>query len=255
MKYLIFSDESGDWNKGKYYIRSWIKISPDQYELLRKEIIFSKHETSTKELKWKNFLKNLNKFKNIFLIDFEIFITISIPEHFQDRLEKNRYNIIRTLEGIKNNQSTGGEKFKEIVKEKILNSAKHTLFFNYFERQHIENSKGALVNNINDNEYKYIIDTPQCLDKDWLDIAKECNITNIVIEKKSEKIPGIELADIVAGCVHAYLLESHIEAKNIYNDYIKDKMLNKKSIKYPNPNLIFYQDFIDKEKEGLNIFR
>jgi len=40
MKYLMFSDESGKWNEGDYYIRSWIRITPENYDLLRKEVIF-----------------------------------------------------------------------------------------------------------------------------------------------------------------------------------------------------------------------
>ena len=50
MKYLVFSDESGCWNDGKYYIRSWIRITPNNYDLLKKEVLFSKHETNVNEL-------------------------------------------------------------------------------------------------------------------------------------------------------------------------------------------------------------
>ena len=35
MNYLIFSDESGKWNEGKQYIRSWIRITPDPGEIFR----------------------------------------------------------------------------------------------------------------------------------------------------------------------------------------------------------------------------
>jgi len=258
MNYLIFADESGKWNAGDFYLRSWIKITPENYENLRKEIIFIKHETGIKELKWKSFKNNLEKIDNsircIFLINFDVFITISIPNHFQDRLIKDKYNILRTLKEIKTEQSTGGEKFTEDIKNKIIGSAQHTLFFNYFEKQHIENSKKALVNNINNSEYKYIVDTPQCLDKDWEKIAKECGIENIDVEKKSEKIPGIELSDIIAGCIHEYL-ENDEKAKHFYQTYIKNKMLDMTSRSLPNPNLIFFGDFNYDDKAKINIFR
>lgn len=254
MKYLIFTDESGKWNKGEYYIRVWIKISPEEYETLRKEIIFAKYEMGVKELKWERFLKNSEKFKNIFSTNFEIFITISIPKHFQDRLVCDRYNIIKTLKGIKDIQLTGGESLKKIIKEKIINSANHTLFFNIFEKQHIKNSIESLVDKNNYNLYKYIIDTPQCLDKDWVDIIKECGISNVKIEKKSEECPGLELADVIAGCTYGYLLGNHT-AEYTYKNYIKNKMVDMQSQKHPNPNLIFYQDFTEEQKRQLNKFR
>ena len=253
MNYLIFSDESGYWKEGDYYIRAWIKITPEQYESLRKEIIFLKHETGVKELKWGRYIKKPNNFKSIFSIDFKVFITISIPRHFQDRSE-NKYNIIKTLMSLRNDQFTGEDKFIEIIRNKIVGSAKHTLFLNYFEKQHIENSKKALVNNIDPSKYKYIIDTPQSIDKDWVDLASECEIINIDIEKKSEKVPGIELADVVAGCMHEYL-RGNPEANKTYKNYIKNKMLDMNSKEYPNPNLIFYQDFSPEEKKCLDIFR
>lgn len=254
MEYLIFTDESGKWNEGEYYIRVWIKISPEDYETLRKEIIFAKYETGVKELKWERFLKNPEKFKSIFSTNFEIFVTISIPKHFQNKSESDGYNIIKTLKGIKDIQLTGGEELKKTIKEKIINSAGHTLFFNIFEKQHIENSIKALVNEIDYEAYKYIIDTPQCLDKDWLDIIKECGVSNVEIKKKSEEFPGIELADVVAGCIYGHLLGNPV-AKSTYKNYIKNKMLNMQSKKYPNPNLIFYQDFTIEQKRKLDKFR
>jgi hypothetical protein len=195
MKFLIFSDESGRWNMGKYYIRSWIRITPENYDLLRKEIIFSKYETGVKELKWGKFKKNHARFKNIFSVDFDIFITISKPDHFQFR----EYNIITVIENLP--ISTGGRELTNKIKTKIINSVKNELFFNYFEKIHIENSKKTLLHEECPNNYKYIIDSPQYLDKEWENIAKECGIQQIEIIKISENIPGIELADVVSGCI------------------------------------------------------
>ncbi len=248
MKYLIFSDESGSWNEGRYYIRSWVKITPENYNLLRKEIIFAKHETGIKELKWKNFKKNYEKLKNIFNVDFEIFITISKPDHFKSR----KYNIIDAIE--KMSASTGTQELTEKIKNKIVNSVKNELFFNYFEKTHIKNSKDAFVANENSEEYEYIIDTPQYLDREWEEIARECGIKQISIEKSSANVPGVELADVISGCIMD-LLESKEESGAIYNECIKKKMLDMTSIKFPNPNLVFYQDFTTDDKDKINIFR
>lgn len=125
---------------------------------------------------------------------------------------------------------------------------------NILEKQHIANSKNAFVKNVDPNEYKYIVDTPQAIDKDWEDLANECGIVNIDIKKRSEEVPGIELADIVAGCIHECLC-SNSEANEIYKNNIQNKMLDMSSRDYPNPNLIFYQDFSPEEKKCLDIFR
>jgi len=199
-------------------------------------------------------MRNSENFRNIFSTEFNIFITVSIPKHFQNRCDDNKYNIIKTLKGLKDDQFTGEEGFIEIIRDKIINSAKHTLFINYFERQHIDNSKKALLDNIDPSGYKYIIDTPQCLDRSWKEIAKECGIINIDIKKRSERVPGIELADVVAGCVHKCLHKNN-KASEIYKNQIKNRMMDMSSREYPNPNLIFYQDFSDKEKSHLDIFR
>ena len=248
MKFLIFSDESGQWNTGKYYIRSWIRITPENYDLLRKEIIFSKYETSVQELKWERFKKNYVKFKNIFSVNFNIFITISKPNHFQLR----DYNIITAIDNVP--ISTGGQELTDKIKKKIISSAKNELFFNYFEKIHIGNSKKALLCEENPNDYKYIIDTPQYLDKEWINIAIECGIKQIEIIKISKNVPGIELADIVSGCIMD-LLENKEGIKLIYEECIKSKMCNMLSQECPNPNLIFFQDFSDEEKIEMNIFR
>ena len=258
MDCLIFSDESGSWNEGDYYLRSWIKISPGNYKLLSKDSIFIKHETGIKELKWKAVKNNIERIEDIvasvYSIDFAVFITMSIPRHFQDRLTENKYTILRTLQAIRPEQSTGGEPVTETIKNKIISAAQHTIFYNLFEKQHIENARKALVQDIPSEGYQFILDTPQCLDKDWDKIAKECEIVNVKIERKSERVPGIELADIIAGCIHDYLRGDE-QAGEFYRKYIKNKMLDMYSSTIPNPNLVFYKDFNSDETRKVGIFR
>ena len=122
------------------------------------------------------------------------------------------------------------------------------------EKQHIENSKKAFVNNIDKTLYKYIVDSPQCQDKDWEKIADECGIVKLHIEKKSEKVPGIELADLIAGCINEHINDDE-KAGDFYYEYIKKKMLDMTSQTLPNPNLIFFNDFSPEEKAKANIFR
>jgi hypothetical protein len=248
MKYLVFSDESGVWNEGKYYIRSWVRITPENYDLLRKEVIFSKFETGVKELKWEKFRRNIEKFKSIFSVDFSVFITITKPQHFQSRT----YNIINAISAV--SASTGGDDLTEKIKTKIINSAKNELFFNFFEKYHIENSKNALVKDEVPQSYKYSIDTPQYLGREWENIAKDCEIEQIDITKVSASNPGIETADVISGCIMDSLLNIN-NARNIYSDFIKPKMCDMTSKTCPNPNLIFYKDFTNEERSEINIFR
>jgi hypothetical protein len=133
MDYLIFTDESGSWNEGDYYLRSWVKISPKNYEMLRKDIIFIKHETGIKELKWKPIKNNIKRIEDTiasaYNIDFNVFITMSIHRHFQDCLNDKKYTILRTLQDIRPEQSTGGEQLTEVIKNKIITAAQHTIFY------------------------------------------------------------------------------------------------------------------------------
>ncbi len=258
MNYLIFSDESGTWKASDYYIRSWIRISPEDYELISKDIVYIKYKKNFPEVKWKTIINNVEKIRNniesLFNIEFSLFVTISKPDHFKKKLEDNTYNILRALKDIPPEQSTGREHVSVAIKEKIINTAQHTLFSNFVEKRHIENSKIALVNNIDNTEYEYRVDSPQCQDKDWEKIAKECEIVNLHIEKKSEKVPGIELADLIAGCIKDHLNNDE-KASEFYSEYIKNKMIDMTSQTMPNPNLIFIGDFSPEEKEKANIFR
>jgi len=247
MKFLIFSDESGRWNATEYYIRSWLKIAASQYNLVEKEVFYKKYKKNVKELKWDKFKTNYETFKSIFDLDFEVFVTISKLSHFQSR----KYNII---EAIKTVEFPGIKKQRlvEKIRERVTYAVKQELFFNYFEKQHIENSVKALLPNEKPKDYDYFADNPQY--RDWKDIAKECGINNVNIVEKSEECPGVELADVVCGCIYD-ITKGDKKAKTIYEECIKGKMVNMNSKDVPNPNLIFYNDFSDKEKMQLNIFR
>jgi len=247
MKYLIFSDESGRWNDGEYYIRSWIRITSEQYKSLRKEVIFAKYETKIKELKWNEFVKHYEEFKSIFSFDFEAFITISKLSHFETR----KYDIINKLSNVElptvKNKAT-----IEKIRGRIIYAVKQELFFNYFEKQHIENSFKALLPNPSNTDYEYKVDKPQY--KQWRDIAKECGISNVEIIEESENEPGIELADVVSGCIKDFV-NGDSKAAEIYGEHLKPKMSDMYNHDFPNPNLIFYGDFSEEENNKLNIFR
>jgi len=246
VEYLIFSDESGRWNKGEYYIRSWVRMTLEQYDLLRKEVLFAKTEKNLKELKWKKFKNDYENFKHIFDVDFKAFITISKPKHFK----AENYTIRHEIKEATIHTSDG--KLTEKIKERIIYSVEHELFFNYYEKQHIENSVKALLPKKSPESYEYNVDNPQY--GEWKEIAKECGIKDVKIIKKSEASPGIELADVVCGCIRD-MIKTDKKAKKIYTECIKPKMSSMGSRSCPNPNLIFHNNFTKEEKKELNIFR
>ena len=247
---FVFSDESGSWHSGPVYVRSWVKMSNDVYEQVKREVVYKKHLADVKELKYDKFQCNQGNFNSIFSFDFTVFVTISIPEHF----EKRKYTILQTLQGIDISKSTGGEQITESIKTKVINSAKNILYFVYFENHHIKNSQKALIDDLDYDDYEYQIDIPQCQPKEWKVLASENGIKNIKVIRRSEECPGVELADVVAGCIYNKIMGDGT-ASQIYNDYVKSKMADMASRTYPNPNMIFFQDFTDDQKKLCSGFR
>lgn len=238
----IFSDESGSWkNKENYYIRAWIKIDKDNYNNLIKEVLFSKHKLKkTTEVKWIDVKKNYDEYKNIFGIPlFKVFITISAPVVFFER----RYKVVDYLSSDKAENHLGIHDTNIIssLKETLVNSAQNSLFLHHFERHHIRTAKMALVDTNNNEECEYFIDSPQFFKNQWKKVAEEEGIKNITIIEKSENYPGIQIADVVAGCFQD-LLRNDSKAENIFAESIKDKMCDMYCRECPNPNIIFHGD-------------
>ena len=207
-KFLVFSDESGTWsdhNPDGFYVRSWIKITPHEYEKLRCAVQNSKTNTGVKELKWDNFRKNPRDFGNIFsAVNFDVFITISKPNYFLS--SSDSYHIVQSINNTSLPLPGTFPNLESKIREKIINSVKNELFFNYFERTHIENSKTVLAFNEAPQNYAYVIDHPQYSGSSWTDIATECGIDRVRIIRDSQNCPGIELADVVAGCINTFLI-------------------------------------------------
>lgn len=240
---FVFSDESGSWHSGPFYVRSWVKVRTDEYERLKSEVARAKSLADVRELKYDNFVGNERLFSPIFSLDFSVFVSLSVPNHFANRT----YTILQTLLSIDVAQSTGGEQLTESIKNKVVNSAKNILFFVYFEKQHIRNSVTALVAGMNADEFEYRVDIPQCQPKEWEAIARECGVPNVKIVRRSEDYPGVELADVIAGCIYRKIRGDTI-ANQIYQRYIRSKMTDMASTTCPNPNLVFFQDFSETER-------
>ena len=227
---------------------------------LEKEILYFKNKTNINELKWNNFKNQFNTNKTHFetfiqglkQLEIKIFITISKPQHFQ--MKKSEYNIIKTIKGLDNNIFTGKNITPTLTRSRILSAVENVLFFCIYEKIHIENSIKALCNKDNLSDYIYKVDSPQTNSEVWQAIAKNLNIQQIKIIKDSSKDPGIEIADIVAGCIQD-LIKGNKQAKVFYASFVQQKMRDMHSTGTPNPNLIFFDDFTKDERDKLNIFR
>jgi len=261
----IFSDESGSWNgshqqvdDNELYIRSWVMFEENKYQELEKEIIFTKYKDGLKELKFDNFKRNFeNKqyYKDIFNTDFQVFITISKNVRTIDKFQNNKYKALNTLSNLDPNTLTGDPNMTSLTKDKFIQSAKMVLFLNYYEKQHIKNSIDALIGKnviCKDPDCVFYVDNPQFLNKDWKNVAQDAGVKKIKIVEHSENRPGIELADIIAGCTNEYIKDlvknknkNNSIAKNIYNTFIRGKLktASNNNNKFYNPNLIFIEDF------------
>ena len=238
----IFSDESGSWkNKENYYTRAWIKIDKGNYDNLIKEVLFSKDKLEKiTEVKWNDVKRNYDEYKNIFEVpSFQVFITISEPVVFFER----SYRVIDYLSGneVEDHLGTHDTNIISSLKETLVNSAQNSLFLHHFERHHIRTAKMALVDTNNSEEYEFIVDSPQFFKNQWKKVVKEEDIENITIIEKSENYPGIQIADVVAGCFQD-LLRNDSKAEKIFAESIKDKMCDMYCRECPNPNIIFYGD-------------
>jgi hypothetical protein len=249
----IFSDESGCWkNIDEYYIRAWIAINEENYDILKKELLFVMHNLKKiTELKWKNIKNNIDKYKYIFEIpEFNIFITVSKPLQFFNTC----YKIIEYLKSksIENYFGSLDENAVSSLKESIVNSAQNTLFLHIFERHHIRTAKNALVEQSNNAEYEFIIDNPQFPKNQWKKVASEEGLANVKIIEKSEDGLGIQIADIIAGCFHD-LLKKNGKAEKVFANFIKKKMCDMYCTDLPNPNIVFNdiktKDLFDRIKE------
>ncbi|MCE5223349.1 DUF3800 domain-containing protein [bacterium] len=246
----IFSDESGCWDVcsgSDYYVRSWIKIDPNNYENYKKYLNELKGISQGQEIKWQliknNFENMLYKtcIENLLSIDFSIFITISITSCANDRIENMK--TFSKINSLQENELTGyidgniyNDNCASITKSRLIKTVKHFLFMATYEKWHFINAKAAFSDH---NSIKWFLDNPSCT-KDLHNFCYDLENNNISLVD-SKKEPGIQLSDIIAGC-YKDLLKQPIdsEANKVFLKYFKPRQIF--IDKLPNPNVIFAND-------------
>jgi hypothetical protein len=256
LKFYIFSDESGTWHSDDVYVRAWVIISEDEHIKLINKIGEINEKLGSKEVKWKTVAGNSSCFKEFSDINFRFFITVSSP---LDIDWNNKYKILRDFNEKINSFDFGklDDDLVNSIKKKIYDDIKNVLFLHYYERFHIENATKGIEKIIKPTDYDliYRIDPPQMSIDGWKDVLLK--ISNKKPEfPKSERDPGIQFADIVAGCCRSlFMNDSNFQKAKDFFVVIKGKMIRKdKDI--PNPNMIFYKEMNEDLKERIgNIWK
>jgi len=247
-RFLIFSDETGHWNEGDFYIRSWIILSEEEYSKLREKIsLFKKIHNIKGELKF----KRGHDYSLFSEIDFKIYFTITFCNDFNDR-SFNLLDEINQKESIIINSRD--------IKSKILNTLKNSLFLNIYEFFHIKNSVSFMQQAFEGKDLIFFIDSPQYQNKDWREIFQEvCDSQfKCIIINDSGKEIGLQFADILAGNLKKILADlddllSGRKNLNVFEKKIAQNFSqgNGTNMAFMNtPNIIMWkeehQEFVDK---------
>ena len=238
--YYIYSDESGAWqNREDVYVRSWICIDEPNNQKLIKLIDGIKEVSGAHEVKWKT-VAPLDLSKEITDIDCKVFITATEIKSIKDE----KYLLTRSFpEKIKGFEFGGlKEDIVSKIKSKIYLDIKYVLFLHIYESLHLKSAQKIFNIKFEGKTFDYIIDPPQMLNEDWSKICEDLTGYSPVFPD-SERVQGVQFADIVAGAWRSFLIQDkklkHAE-KFICEYLMPKKMLYVQGC--PNPNLIIYDE-------------
>jgi len=252
MQYYIFSDETGHWTHRGYYIRSWVLLTEETYLKLKgKMSIFKGAQNIKWELKF-----NENHDYSIFSdLDFEVYFTITLNQDFKDI----NYNLINHL----NSQDQNLFVINDIdVRDRIISSVKNTLFLNIFEYHHLQNALNFFNDLHPNNNYNFIIDTPQYQNRHWTEMFRSLRPDDsfkLQIVSKSENFEGIQFADILAGNLNKIISNERITGDSL-NSFEKKIVSNfnfgnpKEPFKN-NPQIVMWNTEHQPLVDRLNILR
>ncbi|HIG94832.1 MAG TPA: hypothetical protein HA283_04515 [Nanoarchaeota archaeon] len=246
---FVFSDETGHWNEGECYIRSWIIVSEDDYLMLKNKMNLCKKINNVKgEIKFGEG-HDYSLFEDL---NFNAYFTLTFCNDFKSR----NFNLINQINSQDISSLTINNRN---IKEKILNTLKNSLFLNIYEFFHIKNTILFLQNKYPSENFIFFIDSPQCQNNDWKDIFQEVySEFKLKIINRSEDEIGIQFADILAGNVKKILrnIDSYLSGSKILNNFDKKIISNfsqsngGSSAFLNNPQIVMWkpehQSFVDK---------
>lgn len=250
-KYFVFSDESGSWHdiSCDAYVRSWIVVHESDYGKLVNVIDYLNSEIGCSELTWKTISGHQRLWPLLERFEYRVFLTISCPK---DIRWESKYRITRSFPIQIENFDFGeiDDALVILLKKKIFNDIRNILFLKYYEKTHIENAKKGIdrILPARDNLLIYRVDPPQMSQDGWRDILYAISPDVQIEFPKSHTDPGIQFADIIAGCVRSFLLsDDHHNQAKLFIPRFRSKIISKNA-ENPNPNLIFFNEINDSLK-------
>jgi len=250
---IIFSDESGRWADGPYYVRSWIFWNIENYLQIERKYT-EKLNRQKHLLEWKNKrLKTIldkKSVEEIFQNIDRMFFTFTIIKEFKERKLNVRSDINQLLNV---HPSLEGKKYKKYLINNVGKAVNKTYFLYLYENMHFK----SFFDKLNDSSvYILMIDKPSQLDpKQHRKILMESpfieNKKVILGESDSDLSLGLQVADCFAGMVNDFLKNAVKESESWLCKY-KEKFFDDKSI-----NKIMWQgddDYQLKEIKRINTF-
>ena len=245
--YYIFSDESGAWQDAEdVYVRSWICVDEANNQKITEFINSIREGTGADEVKWKT-VASIDLKEQIAGIDFKVFVTATEIKSIKDE----KYLLTRSFPENMEAFDFGELRAETIskIKDKVYLDIKYVLFLHIYESLHLRSAQEIFSTKFPDKTFEYVIDPPQMLNKDWSQICEDLTGYKPTFPD-SERVQGIQFADIVAGAWRSFLIQDKRldKAENFVCTYLMpNKMLYVQGC--PNPNLIIYDESSDEIKE------
>jgi len=228
---IIFSDESGTWSEGPYYVRSWISWNIESYIQIEKKYT-EKLNRKKCLLKWENkrLKSSLDKdsLNEIFQSIDKMFFTFTIIEEFKERRLRVREDINQLL---KNHPGLEGKRYKKYLIHNVENAVNKTYFLYLYENVHFKSFFDRLYAG---SMYTLILDDPSQLDpKQHKKILLESPFLrdkSVVLGKDdSDLCLGLQVADCFAGMINDFLKNAGEESEKWLSKY-KNKFFDSTSI-------------------------
>lgn len=249
-KYFVFSDESGSWHDPReVYVRAWVVVHESSYDALVEAMSNISTDLKCNEVRWKILANNPSHFDVVEKFDYRVFLTVSSPA---DIKWERKYRITRDFPTQIQNLDFGeiDEALSELIKKKMFDDIKYVLFLNFYEKTHIENAKEGIERVLpkRENLLIYRVDPPQMSKDGWKSLLHTISPGVEIEFPKSQSDPGIQFADVIAGCVKSFLVEDdYLDQSKILIPKFREKLIPKHA-KNPNPNLIFFKEINEKLK-------
>ncbi|MBN1971033.1 MAG: hypothetical protein JW870_16820 [Candidatus Delongbacteria bacterium] len=253
---IIFSDEAGAWNDchSTYYLRSWMIIGFNDYMNICSRYNFYKSETKLcdSELKIENagkLLENSDLFESFFSKDFDIklLITYTILSEFRERKFKNMAYW---------EKYSGDKNYIPDEKQKVIEAIKYVNFLNIYEMYHINGLLECLDNSV---FYRFVVDSPQFVKKDFEAVFNNCCKVNEIngslnlIELSKNSI-GIQIAGVISS---VFYRKFHGKQKDVcdrlYRKFSERLISNSKCNTSNGIKKIMWNKDIDKKSKLCNI--